>query len=239
MSQQTLRQGSADAYWEDEDAVFLQRRQVQHTAFPVGSVPEAIGHIVPAMPHTAFERVKAPVVLDLITLVLVSELEPGDATEVVAEDERSGSPSARLLLDAVSDLRDGLVISQADLCSIVGLSPSTVMAWRRTPSVHPRHPSVPTLLKLWAGFHACSSALGREDAARLAWSALRPGDPTSADAATELLLEAADAAVEDFDDVLGPVVDAGASVDELAASEAAFSSALGQLTEGSEQLGQE
>lgn len=233
MSQQTLRQGSADPYWEDEDVVFAPRRAVRHTAFPVGSAPEAIGHIVPALPHTAFERVHAPIVLDRITLVPVVDL-VGDDSEIVTEDERAGSPSARLLLDAVSELRGGLAISQSDLCSVLGLSPSTVMAWRRTPAVHPRHPSVPKLLKLWAAFHACSSVLGHEAAAQTAWSALRVGDAASSEIAVERLLEAAEAAGEDFDDDLGPAAGAEMSEDDLTAAEAAFSSALTQLTDGSE-----
>ncbi len=233
MSQQTLRQGGADPYWEDEDAVFFPRRTARHTAFPVGSAPEAIGHIVPVLPHTAFERVQAPVVLDRITLVPVLEL-AGTDSEVLSEDERAGSPSARLLLDAVSELRAGLAISQSDLCSVIGLSTSTVMAWRRMPAVHPRHPSVPKLLKLWAAFHACSSVLGQEAAAQTAWSALRPGDAGSSEVATDRLLEAAEAAGEDFDEDLGPVAVAEMSEDELTAAEAALSSALTQLTDGSE-----
>jgi DNA-binding transcriptional regulator YiaG len=157
--------------------------------------------------------------------------------DVVAESDEVGAPSSALLVDAVAQLRVWLRMQQKDLATYVGISNSTVMAWKREAPRYPRHKRIPVLLSLWAAVAAARDELGDEATSRLIWGrgeeANSPAVP--AEELTEVLLGAATEASDASwleDDGYVPAQSAMPSADEFLEAESALSEGLSAAHRG-------
>lgn len=81
--------------------------------------------------------------------------------------EEPAATNAEMHLAAFDDLLTWLPLSQERLAQVVGISTSTVMAWRREPHVRPRHRNAQTLIRLWAAVASAREELGDERTLRL------------------------------------------------------------------------
>lgn len=120
------------------------------------------------------------------------------STDVVgdAENTEVGAPSTTLLVEAIDQLRAWLPIQQQDLARYVGISPSTIMSWKREAPRFPRHRSIPALLALRAAVVAARAEVGQEAAIGLIWArGEKAGAPTvrPAELAETLLAAATEA----------------------------------------------
>ncbi len=163
-------------------------------------------------------------------------LPAGDDVDLPEESTETGAPSAALLLGAVRDLQSWLSLTQDQVCEYVGVSRSTVMAWRRNPAIHPRHPRLPLLLHLWAAVGGAREEFGAERTARLVHQRGRLTDGDQGpDVLAEVLLDAVEnASVRALEEssycaASAPDMTAG----EIEAGEAELSDALTRAVERS------
>lgn len=186
---------------------------------------------------------------DLTDIVLF--VEPGFRQQLVAleyepeppENDEPGAPSAAVLLRAFAELTQRLSLTQDNLARYVGIGPTTVMAWKRERSIHPRHPRVPLLLSLWAAVSGAFEELGEAETLRRVWASGSgasdglPGLP--ADELAEQLIVAADEAArdDDEDDGYDPATAALLTTEEIAAGEQELSIGLGDYLEGRDESG--
>jgi len=157
-----------------------------------------------------------------------------DAADVEQSTE-AGSPAATILLQATAELSHWLRLNQRQVTKLVGISPSTVMAWKRAPATHPRHPNIPRLLRLWAATAGARDELGDTATLQLVWgSREHPGHDAvalSADDLAEKLLVAAEAAsLEAFESAneYDFTTNARTLTGQLAEDEEALSRSLGE-----------
>lgn len=188
----------------------------------LGDVPEGNNLIIGTLPSRSTE---------------VAETE--DTVEDPAADTAEvGAPSSALLVEAVAQLRSWLRMPQKDIAAYVGISNSTVMAWRREAPRYPRHARIPVLLSLWSAVGAARAELGDEATAQLVWSHGEAGQvpATSPEDLAEQLLAAAAAASDDAwlaEDDYEPGVSPVPSEAELLDAEAALSAELRRGAGGS------
>ncbi|MGQ0631963.1 MAG: hypothetical protein ACT4P1_13070 [Sporichthyaceae bacterium] len=153
-----------------------------------------------------------------------------DLVEADPEPALGGSPEAALLLLAMRDVSTWLSMTQDQVCRYLGVSPSTVMAWKREPRVHPRHRRVPAVLRLWAALSGAREELGEEATARIVWTHRQGTDVlgVTPEELAETLLSAADesslAGVDD--DGYDPLSPVDLDRDDLARNELALSASL-------------
>jgi transcriptional regulator with XRE-family HTH domain len=176
-----------------------------------------------------------------IFIAATDDSQPQDAQDVEQSTD-PGAPTATVLLKATTELSTWLKLSQKQVATLVGISPSTVMAWRRAPMTHPRHASIPHLLRLWAAASGAREELGDTATLQLVWgSREHPGRGAitlGADDLAERLLAAAEAAsLEAFEDTsdYDPGRATRPSTGQLAADEEALSRSLNEdLTDSGE-----
>jgi len=198
-----------------------------HTAAPLSELVEAAGHVISFEDLTAVLLGTEP---RLRQVLVALEYEPAPP--------EPGSPSAALLLQAFSALAGWLSLTQDHLARYVGISPSTVMAWKREPDIHPRHAHIPVLLSLWAAVTGAFEEFGEAETLRRVWASGTgttdgvPGLP--ADELAEQLIVAADEAArgDDEDDGYDPATAALLTVEEIAAGEQNLSMGLSDYLEG-------
>ena len=201
------------------------------TASPLNEFVEHANRMIDAEDATEVRRPWRPGV----TIVFVAA--PAEWPHVgPAETEQNndpGAPSASILLMAATELSSWLSLTQQQVATMVGMSPSTIMAWRRSPLTHPRHASIPTLLRLWAAVAGARDELGEAATLQLVWGSrgrpARGAVALGADDIAEKLLAAAEASSlaglmdthdYDVDDVIRP------AAGQLAADEETLSSDL-------------
>lgn len=173
-----------------------------------------------------------------VEVVVTGADEPAD----VGESDEVGAPSAALLVEAVAQLRAWLRMQQKDIATYLGISNSTVMAWKREAPRYPRHRRIPVLLSLWAAVASARDELGDETTSQLIWGrgeeASSPAVP--AEELTELLLaaatEASDAAWLE-DDGYVPGQSAMPSAEELLEAESSLVQGLRAEHRGDPDLG--
>lgn len=109
------------------------------------------------------------------------------------DSDEVGAASSGVLVEAFDALRGWLQMRQIELAAYVGISPSTVMAWKREATRYPRHARIPALLTLWSAVAAARAELGAEGTSQLIWSSGREGyaPAVAADELADLLMEAA------------------------------------------------
>lgn len=194
----------------------------EHTSAPLASYIEVAARVIPDEDVT---EVASALVPGLQEQLIGLHFTLGE--ELEAEDT-PGAPSAALLLDAVAALTAWLPLTQERLARYVGISPSTVMAWRRLPDVHPRHPHIPTLLRLWAAVSGARQEFGEAETSRLVWGS-GSGSPAlpalpSEELAEHLLAAAEEASLDAFnDDGYTPGGATLMSVEEIEAGERGLS----------------
>lgn len=198
------------------------------TVTPVAVNVKAAGHLIS--------------VADLTDIVLF--VEPGVRQELVAleyepplpESDEPGAPSAGVLLRALTELMQRLSVTQDALARYVGIGPTTVMAWKRDQSIHPRHARIPALLSLWAAVSGAVEEFGEDETLRRVWASGKSGAAPAlpADELAEQLIAAADEAArdEDEDDGYDPATAAPLTTEEIAAGERELNTGLSDYLEG-------
>ena len=180
-------------------------------------------------------------VRDVLTAVawpeLVANLSSADfLPELFEEDIESGAPSVALLLAAFRESRTWLLINQDQLCSYLGFSPSTVMAWKGRRAFHPRHSQIPVLLRLWAAVSGAYAEFGAEGLHHLIGPhrTAEGGFDLPANDLSTLLLDAADRAGIDalMNDGFTSETAVPLTLEELEAGERELSQQLNRHLEG-------
>lgn len=217
------------------------------TAAPVGSRIEEIARIVSVEDLTDAPDLRVLTLQDMLTAdewmpkreisPLVAGPSAEDPSEQVLEvATEAGAPTAALLLAALRELRTWMLLSQEQICQYLSISPSTVMAWKRERDIHPRHPQMSSLLRLWAAVAGAQEEFGEEGMQRLV-GPHRTHDGhfmmPPAELAT-LLLDAADEAgmAALVSDEYDPEAPLRPSVAEIEAGERELSDSLTKYLEG-------
>lgn len=169
------------------------------TASPLNEFVDHANRMINVEDATEPQRPSRPGVIKIY--VAAADDEARSETRDVPQVEQSkdaGTPAAGILLTAAAELSAWLSLNQQQIASLVGISPSTIMAWKRSPSTHPRHPGIPSLLRLWAAVAGAREELGDTVTLQLIWGAQgHPGRGAIAMGASDLaerLLAAAEAA---------------------------------------------
>ena len=233
-----ILEGEQDSGLLDEVRRVPRAKVWVHTASPVGSYAEMMTHVIAVHDLTAQGRSWRPGVVQILVAGDVGtpfEL-VSTPNETVEEETEAGAPSAALLLSAFRELTAWLGTTQEKLCEYVGISRSTVMAWKRDQSVHPRHAQIPALLGLWAAVSGAKDELGDEATLRLVYGAGFGIDrAVRVEELTDRLLDAADEAsiaalnASQYDSATAVEM----TVEEIEAGERALSRSLTQHLEGS------
>ncbi len=225
------------ASWND-DAVILRLWTATHTAPPVKGLAIEVGRLLIEVASTGSMRLLRPEYREIMLTEPYTETPDPLEIELLGEEsEEPGSPSTSVLLRAVADLRAAMSLTQKQLATYIGLSPSTVMGWKRNRSLHPRHPQIPILLRLWSAVAGAQEELGSNEALRLIYaSAHQPlGGGPDAGALAEILIAAAEAAslaaFKDDDGYESTTATALTRV-ELEAEERELHTALNQYLDG-------
>lgn len=79
------------------------------------------------------------------------------------------APSELISLKAFNELQQWMSMTQKQLAKVLGISTSTVMSWKRDAKVQPRHPGIPSLIRLWAAMAAAREELGETKTRQLLW----------------------------------------------------------------------
>jgi transcriptional regulator with XRE-family HTH domain len=137
------------------------------TASPVNEFVEHANRMIDVGDATEVRRSLRPGV----RRVFVATSSDESLTEPLEAEQSNepGAPSANILLTAATELSSWLSLTQQQVAKLVGMSPSTIMAWRRSPLTHPRHASIPTLLRLWAAVAGARDELGEAATLQLVW----------------------------------------------------------------------
>ncbi|MDT5029998.1 MAG: hypothetical protein QOC94_169 [Actinoplanes sp.] len=166
------------------------------TASPLNQFVDDANRMIDADDATEARRQSRSGVIE----VFVAAFDDGQLEDApdVEQSTEAGSPAATVLLQATAELSHWLRLNQRQVAKLVGISPSTVMAWKRAPATHPRHPNIPRLLRLWAATSGARDELGDTTTLQLVWgSHEHPGRDSvalGADDLAEKLLAAAEAA---------------------------------------------
>jgi len=203
------------------------------TASPLNEFVDNANRMIDADDATEARRQSRSGVIE----VFVATADDGqlEDTQDVEQSTEPGAPAAAILLRATAELSDWLRLNQRQVAKLVGISPSTVMAWKRAPATHPRHPNIPRLLRLWAAASGAQEELGDTATLQLIWGSRQHpggggGNTLDADELTEKLLAAAEASsfeafesTSDYDssDAIRP------STGQLAEDEETLSRSLG------------
>ncbi|WP_127497121.1 antitoxin Xre-like helix-turn-helix domain-containing protein [Actinoplanes solisilvae] len=173
------------------------------TASPLNGFVDNANRMINADDATAPRRPSRSGVVE----VFVAEADDAATLDVqeVEHNPEPGASAAAVLLKATTQLSTWLNLNQKQIAALVGISPSTVMAWRRAPATHPRHSNVPRLLRLWAAVSSAREELGEIATLQLIYGSrehlTRNAATLNADELTEKLLAAAEAAsLEAFED---------------------------------------
>lgn len=176
------------------------------TASPLNGFVDNANRMINADDATAPRRPSRFGVIE----VFVAEAENASPRmgQEVEQNPEPGASAAAILLTATGQLSTWLNLNQKQISALVGISPSTVMAWRRAPATHPRHSNVPRLLRLWAAVSSAREELGEIETLQLVYGSrehvARNAVSLNADELTEKLLAAAEAAsLEAFEDTSG------------------------------------
>lgn len=166
------------------------------------------------------------------------------ASQAETDSDEVGAASSGVLVEAFEALRGWLQMRQVDLAAYVGISPSTVMAWKREATRYPRHARIPALLTLWSAVAAARAELGAEGTSQLIWRSGRDGyaPAVPADELAELLMEAASEASDGAwlaDDGYISGESTMPSVDELYEAESQLAQGLAAVHRGDTDHGQD
>jgi DNA-binding transcriptional regulator YiaG len=185
---------------DEQDSVLALARprrgwwQGEHTGSGVPGDVEFLSRVVQVVDPTRPAKVLHPMIAVYVVVgddaILPEAIErllgivhSGDELE---ESTEVGTPNAALLLNAVRHLQSGLHLTQDGVCEYIGISRSTVMAWKRSPAIHPRHPRIPLLLHLWAAVSGAREEFGDERTVQLVH---QHGPGTERDQGPEALAE--------------------------------------------------
>lgn len=209
-----------------------------HTAPPVSGFASAVGRLLIEVQGTGTMRVWRPEYREIMVAEPYTDtLELLDVKLAAQESAEPGSPSAAVLLRGVEELIAALSVTQKRLATFLGISPSTVMAWKRDLTVHPRHAQIPTLLRLWAAVAGAQEELGTDETLHVIYaSPSRPlGEHADAEALAEALIVAVQAsslAAFETDDGYDSTSAPPLTLAELEAGERELRTALNQYLEG-------
>lgn len=201
-----------------------------HTATPLSGFAETVGRLLIEVPATGTGRRRRPEFREVMFAELFTELPD---TSLAEASEAPGAPGAAILLRAIKELTEWLNLTQKQLAGFVEISPSTVMAWKRDLTVHPRHSQISTLLSLWAAVSGAREEVGASETTRLIWtSPSRPlgENPDASAVATALIMvaETASLAAFELDDGYDSTTALPTPIAELEAGERELSAALNQ-----------
>lgn len=190
-------------------------------------------HLIVTLPEGADASTVAEAILQLL-----EDVKDGVAA---AAAPLPGAPSAVLLVSAAAELGSWLSLTQQQVMYLVGMSPSTVMAWKREPATHPRQKNIPILIRLWAAVSGARQQFGPDETLRMVWRHVdTPGEKTDGVLADQLAndlineTEAASQAELALDDGYDPEAPLLVDVEELEAGELELSAVLTQYLEKGE-----
>ena len=212
------------------------------TASPLVGFADSVGRIIERLDLTTVALALRPTIREILVALPIDLSVPSDQQP---DRPAPGAPSAHLLVTAVEELKESFAMTQEQLARYVGISPSTVMAWRRHPGVFPRHPRIPVLLQLWATVSEAREELSTDELARIVWGG-RPSEGgvpgrEAAELSEKLLEKVEEVGLARFslqDDYDSKAPEAR-NLDEMARDEAALSVGLGSFVEPSEDPGRE
>ncbi len=210
---------------------YIAEFTMMQTAPPLRhSAADVAGKIIARQELT--RSVRAGIGRAAFMIVYLDDVEQEDGAE-------PGSPNAAVLLSAIKDLTAWMNLNQQQTATYLGISPQTVMAWRRERPKRPRHPQIPTLLRLWAAVSGAIEELGSTETLQLIWgsgSQTVRGVPNLApDDLAEVLIDRADQASIarfDVDDGYTPATAEPVPAEDIEAGELDLSRALTEHIEG-------
>lgn len=169
---------------------------LDQTASPLNEFVDNANRMIDADDGTEPRRPASPGVIEIFVVAPADDDAP--VTPEVEQSDEPGAPSASLLFVAAKELSAWLSLTQQQVAGLVGISSSTIMAWRRSPGTHPRHAKIPTLLRLWAAVAGARDEIGEAATLQIAWGSsgrsARGAIKAGAEELTEKLIEAAEAA---------------------------------------------
>lgn len=168
------------------------------TASPLNEFVDHANRMINAEDATEPRRPSRLGVIKIYVAATDDDSDEARSVQYIEQSMDAGASTAGILLTAVAELSAWLSLNQQQIARLVGISPSTIMAWKRSPSTHPRHSSIPSLLRLWAAVASAREELGDSATLQLIWGSQgHPGEGAIAMGANDLaerLLAAAEAA---------------------------------------------